>query len=1304
MSTVVLLALLATAPGTFQQNDVPPSTAIATPHVAWAGSLPGGPIKAFFISPIARGRDMAELMQRLSLEPTTVSIDREWDINCWGIGDSYGHDARGDRDDFRTVYGYVEKHLTSDRPFEVLVVPGLNGWSRLTRPSRDAILRRVREGAGLVLIHPFVGDVKGHPFAGDEAEGDARIWELSPLVGVADDFVNERGYWELNEAAVARGRWEAGARHFITDGLPLDLLPSGEAGGRFYKYQAKGEVLIQAGGHPLLAVKSYGKGRVAAFGYVEDGFLPEGVDPVETRVFWDYWEYQYALLARAVLWAAGRESDLSIESVRATPDAGFEMALRTPAPREIVVEATGKSAFGVALRPQNLRRALAAGRSVLSIPAEDIRPESGWSGGRQIVNVVVKDAATGATLNWGAAAFEAPKAGAVSGLRTGAPVYRQGDLMSVVTQAVGGVAGLRMRVTLRDDLERTLAVQEKPTKGETSFYFRLDDFLGREATLIAELADAAGRVIDQRRSKPILVVQGERRRGDYVAYLSFEESRHFLGPTRRALLGAEAIEGGFTWGGAVNNDLGMPRGSFGVYWYDRGPTTPEAMEKAIAEFQRTGDLDSLEYLTKKELFKRTGDTRFLVRKPSLDDPEVLSRLAGIARASARTRAVYDMDYYFVGDEGSLTSYSDSYDFCWGPHTLAHFREWLRSQYGSLDALNAEWRSAFGEWDAVVPSTTAEARRTRNFAPWADHRTYMEVSFANAYRVVRDAVREGDPDGEIALSGTQVTGPYNGCDWHRLDKVVDHFLSYSGGNQWEMHRSFAKPGSLVGFWTGYGSSGVGVQHEIWTAALTGVLHPNLFWSYSVVNPDLSLSKSGRDMGAVFKALRFEGIGRLLMEAERVSDGVAIHYSMPSVHAAGILGLHERGEDDDDAKAKASRFPADRDGWVRALTDLGLSPDFVSSEQVEAGALEAPRQRVFVLPLSLAVSAEEAKALERFAAGGGVVIADAAAGLFDRHVAWRSEAALNALFGITAPPSDRRDPAAAAAKGPVVVTSDGREWGLEAQALDGLATLERDVRASSGRALLRIGDADAVVVRRVGRGWAVYLNVLLDGYPVARAKGDGGQAYRALLARLLEHVDVRPSVQVQDAAGRSLDRTRISRYRFGDSEVVALLRDPVDVEAIRGRDGVTIYEDQALGKVAREELVLRLPRVAFVTDARTGRFLGQTDRVTVSAVTGEAVVLALSPARSKLTIEGPAESARGERVSFRLTSTSRGRGLVRCHVFGPDGAFLHVYARNVMSDGPSTFVLPTALSDPPGAYRIRATDVLTDAEAEATLKLR
>src|SRR4030095_6477257 len=235
-------------------------------HIPWAVKLPGGPIRGFFVPPITEGRDMVELMQRLSLAPTTVTSDRSWDVNCWGIGDFYDseHVLRGDKDDFRLVYGYVEEDLLSDKTFEVLVIPGLNGWSRYTRKTRDAILRRVSEGAGLVLLHPFVGDVKGHPFRGDAGKGDERMCELAPLVGVPDDRVNDRGSPEINREAVTEGRWRA-RPHPLVEGLDLEMIPSGARGGRIYRYDAKGDVAVEAAGLPVVATRTYGKGRVVAF-------------------------------------------------------------------------------------------------------------------------------------------------------------------------------------------------------------------------------------------------------------------------------------------------------------------------------------------------------------------------------------------------------------------------------------------------------------------------------------------------------------------------------------------------------------------------------------------------------------------------------------------------------------------------------------------------------------------------------------------------------------------------------------------------------------------------------------------------------------------------------------------------------------------------------------------------------------------------------------------------------------------------------------------------------------------------------
>jgi hypothetical protein len=1278
------------------RNDIVYSTEVETPHVDWATRLPGGPIRGFFVPSIRRGRDMVELMQRLSLEPTTVSIDRDWDVNCWGLGDFYGHEERGDRDDFRVVYGYVEQELAGSKPFEVIVLPGLNGWTRLTRASRDAILRRVRDGAGLVLLHPFVGDVAGHPFLGDEPAGDERLWELSPLVGVPDDTVTERGYPAPREDAIREGRWRVAQSHPITDGLDLELVPAGARGARFYAYRPNGDVLIEAGGLPVVASRSYGKGRVVAFAQVGDGFVPDPIDPVAEGIPWSYWEYQHALLARAVLWAAGRPMPVRLTHATAS-DAGVTLAFSSDRARELEVEVAARSEFGDELGRRRVRRSVPAGESALTVTAAELRPASGWPGGRILADAIVRDASDGSTLTWAASHFLVPKPATLTRLRAGSTLYREGDTVSVVTQSSGSLEGARVRMSYSDDLGRLLHVEEAATRGERPFFYRADGFLGKRLFVAARLLDAGGRLLDERRLEPLTIVARERRKPEYRALLSFETPAHFETALRQRRLRAQAMDTGFTWAGEITDSLDVPRGYFGVYWYDRGPTTPEAMEKAIRDFERTGDLSSLQYLTRKELYRRTGDRRFLTRSPSLDDPDVLELLRSVSETAARNKAPYNMDYYFVGDEGSLTSYTDPVDYCWGEHTLRNFRAWLQQRYGSLDALNAKWQSRFARWEDVLPSTTEEARKTRVFPPWSDHRTYMEVSFARAYAAVREAVVKGDPQGRIALSGTQVSTPYNGCDWYRLDQVVDDFLSYGGGNQWDFHRAFAKPGARVGFWTGYGRSGAAVQHEIWKAALSGVLFPNLFWSYSVVNPDLTFSRSGRDMGRVFQALRFEGVGRLLMEAERRGDGIGLHYSMPSIHAAGILGLHPNHEDDGE---NGPGFPKNRDGWTKALADLGYSYDFVAYAKLEQG-LDPKRTRVFVLPMSLALSEAERKALDAYVRAGGILVADAAAGLVDDHAAWRP-GALDALFGIaTGAPAERHFDASKS--GAVERTAAGRAFGLPAEGLDGLEALEKDVRGTRAAALLTVGGAPAVFVRREGAGHAVYLNLTFERYAGERAKAYGGAAQRRLLAALLERLGVRPAVRVEDAQGRPLAQAQVARYRFGAADVVAVLQEVGEAATRYGRDGVALQDDSASAEAVRQAVVVRLPRAGFVTNVRTGEDLGRTDVVRTSLAAGDALVLAVQDERPELRLAGPGRETLGRPVAFRLASAGAER-LVRCHVFDAAGAFVPEYASNVLLDGSEgACAWPSALDDPPGRYRVEATDLTSGRRATATVEL-
>src|SRR6185369_12176116 len=127
--------------------------------------------------------------------------------------------------------------------------------------------------------------------------------------------------------------------------------------------------------------------------------------------------------------------------------------------------------------------------------------------------------------------------------------------------------------------------------------------------------------------------------------------------------------------------------------------------------------------------------------------------------------------------------------------------------------------------------------------------------------------------------------------------------------------------------------------------------------------------------------------------------------------------------------------------------------------------------------------------------------------------------------------------------------------------------------------------------------------------------------------------------------------------------------------------------------------------YVADVRTGKRLGFTDVVHSSILVGDALVLALTPEGAGLNFAGPASAHTGQHVSFRLSTTTPGASLVRCHVYAPDGSHLSVYSKNVLVEkGRGTFTVPFALNDPTGKYVVRATDVVTGGSVEVPVELK
>jgi hypothetical protein len=248
---------------------------VETPHVAWARPLAGGPIRMLAVPSVQEGRTLVELAQRVDLDLTTVTIDPAWDNNKWtmAFGEDYG--ARAERGDLSLIYHYLEEELTSSKEFDAILLPLHHGWEALTPATRTALLDRVRQGSGLVLIRPM-----------------DRI--VSPLLPGNSEKLAFNSYRRI-EPEFEQANWRRNSRHYIVRAIPVEAFPF-----RFvanYRYEAApgAEVLVTTdSGNPVVATWTFGQGRVVAFGFRNIGIswrMDKGAaaDPVDLQ-----WEYFYS--------------------------------------------------------------------------------------------------------------------------------------------------------------------------------------------------------------------------------------------------------------------------------------------------------------------------------------------------------------------------------------------------------------------------------------------------------------------------------------------------------------------------------------------------------------------------------------------------------------------------------------------------------------------------------------------------------------------------------------------------------------------------------------------------------------------------------------------------------------------------------------------------------------------------------------------------------------------------------------------------------------------------------------------------
>jgi len=969
-------------PGRF---DMIYSLDVPIPHTPWGRPYARGPIQVWILSPIAPNGDTVGLLKRFDFNYDIVSCDASWEMNTWGMGDVYDKRSKKQQNGRALELNYATEDLTSDKRYDVMILPTVIGWNTYPEEMRKAILRRVEEGAGLVLITPQ--DCKEKP---DKPESktlvpippdEIALPKFSPISGASPIIYHWYGDWDRQPGQRPPAAWKVKPgqeNHPIVRGVCWEAMPFATAvSTQDFKTVAEGATVItEANGTPTIAVRQVGRGRVVAINWCcgRHGAALTPEEDESRSPSWDYWEQFYNLLGRATLWAAGKEPEVDV-SFGKFADGKLEVEIdnRRGEPGSVGLLVVIKDERGRVFREQM------GTDKPIALPKGASKQQVGVGmlpGGINHVELIVRlDGRPGIAphLGWGATQIIVPKAAEITAVSVSPDAVKNGQEIKGEITLKGRGDG-KVQIELRDPYGRALARQEEAAKlagaeVKVPYRFKVDNVISLVVFVRAQ-AMLGGKVVSEKDSTEVAVTPDEPKFADYEVIpwgfsarrdlwaVKAEQYRKF-NATGNSEASPQAARAGFITKGHAEPE----RYTLGCYWYS----------------------DERQRLLKVwDDFKKSGDKSTLTRMVCLSDPQTLKNVEDVVRKKVRAQRKYNPGTYYIGDESSVTSYSMEMELDFCPKALDDFRNWCKDRYGTIDKLNAKWQTEYKDFADIVPFVIQEVEKDpKKAVGWAEHRTFMEARYERVLELIRKVGREEDPNAEFELTGTQSATSFNGIDWARHTRHVKRFVPYNTNFAYDQLRCFNE-GVRMAALTGYGSRGTGVKLSLWSQALHGLLSANIFWEWSLVNADMTLSQNAVDIGEVFGELRGKGIGRLIGTTKWVTSPVAIYYSQPSIHAARI----ERRE---------GVCHNCRNAWCQVVRDLGLQFDMLSYLQVgENQWLESP-PKVLVLPAALAVSPKEAANIIRYVEKGGTVVADIDPGICDDRCDFRENRLLEKLFG-------------------------------------------------------------------------------------------------------------------------------------------------------------------------------------------------------------------------------------------------------------------------------------------------------------------
>ena len=340
--------------------------------------------------------------------------------------------------------------------------------------------------------------------------------------------------------------------------------------------------------------------------------------------------------------------------------------------------------------------------------------------------------------------------------------------------------------------------------------------------------------------------------------------------------------------------------------------------------------------------------------------------------------------YSLDDEISLTRRVTPIDFCFCPHCLAAFRTWLEARYGTLDALNARWRTRFVTWKEVQPFTAdaikwRERRMPRTrwvLEPWSDHRAFMDQMMADTLARLRDRARACGVTVPVGFLGGQAPAPYGGYDWARLLGAVDWVEAYDQGGAMELIRGLAPRVIRVRTYFRAGHGEGANRFRLWKYFAHGDRGAILWSDREVVDAAGRPTDYALGLKPALTTLTSPEARRIL-RCPVADDGIVLYHSQASIRFTWMEDSARDGRTwmkrFGSYEAKHATHHQRRRSWHRLLEDAGYQYRYVNASDMAAGrGLEGVR--VLVLPGVKVMSRAEIEALDAFLRHGGHVVAD------------------------------------------------------------------------------------------------------------------------------------------------------------------------------------------------------------------------------------------------------------------------------------------------------------------------------------------